>query len=200
MGHPLCFSSLNQENIEEMILEPLSHVYQVVLARLTRQESRTARRHRPLGFVCPWRDPQGERPDPVPHLPLVSCMGTCQLVHLVGLLHEQCEILTASTRTTGHGASSCRTPMLSATSWEAGKERLEKAWLCTDLLTNSPQVSLVVFSKMLWVMWAGGRDSAQTPFTASRGCVQHQALTLMDRFKAACSSGTGIIPGPRGLG
>lgn len=39
LGHPLCFSCLKQEN---MILELLSYVDQAVLARLTRQELRTA--------------------------------------------------------------------------------------------------------------------------------------------------------------
>lgn len=46
--------------------------------------------------------------------------------------------------------------------------------LCTELLTDSPRVTLVVFSKMLWVMGARGGDSAQTPLTVSQGCVQHQ--------------------------
>ncbi|KAM4680408.1 lysocardiolipin acyltransferase 1 isoform 6-T8 [Amazona ochrocephala] len=55
--HPLNFSCSKQE---DMILEPLCYMDQGVLARSTRQESRTASHHRLLAFVCPWRDPQGE--------------------------------------------------------------------------------------------------------------------------------------------
>lgn len=117
-------------------------------------------------------------------------MGPCQLVHLVGLLHEQCQILVANTRTT---STVLQEPGASATSWVPGEECLG------NLLTNSPRVSLVAISKMLQVMQAGGRDCEWTPLTASRGCVWLQTPTLTYGFEAARPPGTGIIPGPQGL-
>lgn len=71
------------------------------------------------------------------------------------------------------------------------------AWLCMDLLTDSPRVTLVVFSKMLWVMGARGGDSAATAYCKPRMC---PAPTPTYGFEAACPSGTGVIPSLRGLG
>lgn len=79
-----------------MIPEPLSYMDQAVLARFTRQEDCLALQApcTCLSLERHTRRGTGSSSSPT----LGSCVAICQLVHL----HEQCEILMASTRTKGH--------------------------------------------------------------------------------------------------